>query len=328
MAETRDDYRECYSLSRKKVSRVFLPEVKNRQCYPTEGWICTVNINAKEMNLLHPFSRISIQLPLRKELGALAEKRFPSRERREWYHSISRAVLSASPSVTSDYVLAVYYSANFDHLACWRPGDLNWTYVDFDHCGESEVGYISMDKDHFSIFELLYYTKEFGYVTVGGLYCKDPIKKVFIKVENDLTLVSLVEDLKYGDFLDLYVNHVVDKLEVVEDGVPSAFLCGPVGDQSSNVVGENSNVGEYISTFHDINFEGLHEKPTQTDNIDVEFGADELSYLEEAETDLDSSANSQEFNIPEDDDFEIDKELRTFRNERRSYVEKKETCPK
>ncbi|PHU02118.1 hypothetical protein BC332_27369 [Capsicum chinense] len=74
------------------------------------------------------------------------------------------------------------------------------------------------------------------------------------------------------------------------------------GDQSSNVVGENSNVGENISTVHDINVEGLHEEPTQTDNIDVEFGVDELSDLEGAEIDLNSSADSQEINIPEDDD--------------------------
>ncbi|PHT86401.1 hypothetical protein T459_08507 [Capsicum annuum] len=160
-------------------------------------------------------------------------------------------------------------------------------------------------------------------MTIGGFYFKDPKKEVFVEVENDLTLVSLVEDLEDEDFLDLYVNHVVDEVEVLEDGVPSGFLCGTVGDQSSNVVGENRNVGENISTVHDINVEGLHEEPTQTNNIDIESGADELSNLEGAETDLDSSADSQEFNIPEDDDSEVDEELRTLRNERRNYVKQK-----
>ncbi|KAM3303499.1 hypothetical protein P3S67_014529 [Capsicum chacoense] len=190
------------------------------------------------------------------------------------------------------------------------------------YIGESEVEYVSMDKDHFSIFKLIYYTKEFGYMTVGGFYFKNPKKKVFIEVENDLTLVSLVEDLKDRDFLDLYVNHVVDELEVVEDGVPSGFLCGTVGDQSSNVVGENSNVGENISIAHDINVKGLHEEPTQTDNIDKS-GVDELSGLEEAETDLDSCVDFQEFNIPGDGDSEVDEELRTLRNERRNCVKQK-----
>ncbi|KAF3642484.1 hypothetical protein FXO37_22490 [Capsicum annuum] len=37
----------------------------------------------------------------------------------------------------SDYVLAVSYYANYSFLACWRPGDLNWTYVDSDHYGPS-----------------------------------------------------------------------------------------------------------------------------------------------------------------------------------------------
>ncbi|PHU20894.1 hypothetical protein BC332_12045 [Capsicum chinense] len=113
---------------------------------------------------------------------------------------------------------------------------------------ESEVEYVSMDKDHFSIFELLYYTKELG--------------------------------PKRWELFRLYVNHVMDELEVVEDGVPFDFLCGTVGDQSSNVVGENSNV-------------------------DIESGADELLDLEGAETGLDSSSDSQEFNIPEDDDSEV-----------------------
>ncbi|PHT34174.1 hypothetical protein CQW23_25974 [Capsicum baccatum] len=110
---------------------------------------------------------------------------------------------------------------------------------------------------------------------------------------------------------------------MIEDGVSSDFLYGTVGDQSSNVVGKNSNVGKNISIVHDINVEGLDEEPTQTDNIDVEFGVDELLDLEGAETDLDSSVDSQEFNIPEDDDSEVDEELRTLRNKRRNCVKQK-----
>ena len=32
-------------------------------------------------------------------------------------------------------------------------------------------------KDHFFILELLYYTKELGYETVGGFYVKDLLNK-------------------------------------------------------------------------------------------------------------------------------------------------------
>ncbi|PHT71814.1 hypothetical protein T459_22599 [Capsicum annuum] len=54
-----------------------------------------------------------IQLPLEKELWALAEQNFPDPERRMRYQCMSRAVLSASPFVTSYYVLVVSYYANY-----------------------------------------------------------------------------------------------------------------------------------------------------------------------------------------------------------------------
>ncbi|PHU06506.1 hypothetical protein BC332_22995 [Capsicum chinense] len=88
-------------------------EEGQRECYPTEGWICSVEFDTTEMTLLNPFSRISIQLPLEKELWALAEQNFPDPERRMRYQCMSRAALSASPSVMSYYVLAVSYYANY-----------------------------------------------------------------------------------------------------------------------------------------------------------------------------------------------------------------------
>lgn len=51
---------------------------------------------------------------------------------------------------------------------------------------------------------------------------KDPTKNGFIEVDTDFTLVNLIKDLKGGDFLDIYVKHVVDDVEVVTTGL----LCG------------------------------------------------------------------------------------------------------
>ncbi|PHT92599.1 hypothetical protein T459_00481 [Capsicum annuum] len=54
---------------------------------------------------------------------------------------MERAVLSASPSLTSDYVLLVYDYGCGGHLAFWRPRDLNWTYIIGDWCGLSGINY-------------------------------------------------------------------------------------------------------------------------------------------------------------------------------------------
>ncbi|XP_060210193.1 F-box protein At2g26160-like [Lycium barbarum] len=128
LADKDDDYREFYSLSKKKVSRIFLPETRGRECLPSEVWLCTVENNTGEINLLHPFSRTQIQLPPEKDIWALQDYEPDG----VTCHFMDKVVLSASPSVTSNYVLVISYYAGNDCLAFWRPGELNWTKIDIE----------------------------------------------------------------------------------------------------------------------------------------------------------------------------------------------------
>ncbi|KAG5626260.1 hypothetical protein H5410_011478 [Solanum commersonii] len=114
------------------------------------------------------------------------------------------------------------------------------------YIGESEVEYIGIDKDHFSLMELLFYTRDLGVTT------------------------------------------------------------------RSCAQSENISVGVGVD-------EGLQQEATQSEN-NVKVGVDDASYLEGVETYWDISDDSQEFAIPDDNDSEIDEELRTLRNERRTKL--------
>ncbi|KAM3396606.1 F-box protein like [Capsicum galapagoense] len=102
------------------------------------------------MNLLHPFTRTQIQLPTEKALWDLQGYEAG----RDTLDFMERLVLSASPSVTSDYVLVVYYFTDSEYLAFWRHGDLNWTKIDIAIRSEIEA--------------INYYQGQFYYVTLCG----------------------------------------------------------------------------------------------------------------------------------------------------------------
>ncbi|KAK4728595.1 hypothetical protein R3W88_021583 [Solanum pinnatisectum] len=106
-ADEDDDYREFYSLSEKKITR----------------WLCTTEYTGLgDMTLLHPFSHTQIHLP-------------PASQDKDAV--IDLAVLSANPSLTSDYVLLISYFEQFSyHFAFWRPGDLCWTIIASKKYGE------------------------------------------------------------------------------------------------------------------------------------------------------------------------------------------------
>ena len=103
---------------------------------------------------------------------------------------------------------------------------------------------------------------------MGEFYLKNPTSNNFDLVDNDFSLLKLIEDLGDDNFLDLYVEHVVDKLEVVKDKVPTGYLCGSTISESVNKDGvKNSN---------NINVdEGDQQRAAQFENINIEVGVDE-----------------------------------------------------
>ncbi|KAL3499365.1 hypothetical protein ACH5RR_038458 [Cinchona calisaya] len=139
LAEKKDsDDREFYSLSRGKIWRTLpLPEAKGKKCIETRGWLLTIT-SSGDMKLLHPFSRVQIELP---------HLTFPYYECDEYedgeerpYSFIRRAVLSANPSETSNFVLMVVHSCG-TNLGFWRSGDKSWTGIVSRQGAFSDVNY-------------------------------------------------------------------------------------------------------------------------------------------------------------------------------------------
>nr|XP_033511534.1 uncharacterized protein LOC117276287 [Nicotiana tomentosiformis]XP_033511535.1 uncharacterized protein LOC117276287 [Nicotiana tomentosiformis]XP_033511536.1 uncharacterized protein LOC117276287 [Nicotiana tomentosiformis]XP_033511537.1 uncharacterized protein LOC117276287 [Nicotiana tomentosiformis] len=237
-------------------------------------------------------------------------------------------------------------------------------FIDGKNVGEGEnIGHV-VDKNHFSLTELLSYTKEtpeMRYNSVGEFFVQCPKTQKFFPIENDYQLLKLIKDQKDGDTFDIYVSHVIDNLEVVED-VPMGYLpCSQVDDSDQatinpkirsgpgvsvhvgegvDVNGDESiqvntdegirvNVGEGIgiSVVEDIEVNtakgsGINVEQNRAtfsdEDINVEDGAAaEHDNSNETYTNLSEDENFSEDDledIPEEDDSEIDDELRSVRN--------------
>lgn len=192
LADKDDDYREFYSLSKQIVSRIFLPEVRGRECFISEGWICTAAYTG-EVNLLHPFSRTQIQLPPQEVLLA-----FDCVEPEGVYPCIDQAVLSASPSLTSDYVLVVSFYGYVNCLAFWRPGDHTWTNMKIDR--STVDGGVTSLKYYKGKFYAVYYS--------GQVWVYDPIGEPRI-------LVWREDDMFQRPFVQFYLVEVSGALLLV-----------------------------------------------------------------------------------------------------------------
>ncbi|MCD7464399.1 hypothetical protein HAX54_052660 [Datura stramonium] len=119
--------------------------------------------------------------------------------------------------------------------------------------------------------------------------------------------------MKNGEFLDLYVVHVVNETEVVEEDMGLTNLL----------------TGLEIENLEDINLEVDEEfnEPSEKINIDVDIVDETEQYVEEhldgVETNAENSSDLEE-GIPEEVDSEVDEELRSVKEEKRSKKKSKQ----
>ncbi|KAL3374622.1 hypothetical protein AABB24_006214 [Solanum stoloniferum] len=115
------------------------------------GWLITTGKDESETSLLQPFSGVEIELP-----HPNTTKDYEDHEVGYPWTFFHKAVLSASPSHTSNYILAVI-DGNMKFFSFWRPGDLRWTSIDNIN---SPYKHIHSD--------LVYYTEKFYAVDWSG----------------------------------------------------------------------------------------------------------------------------------------------------------------
>ncbi|OIT07229.1 hypothetical protein A4A49_62869 [Nicotiana attenuata] len=260
-------------------------------------------------------------------------------------------------------------------------------FIDEKYVGEGEVIGHVVDKDHFSLPELVSYIKEtpeMRYNSVGGLFVLCPKTQKFFPIENDYQLLNLIKDLKDGDRFDVYVSHAIDNLEVVEEEVVVGYLPslqvgdsdqateirgGPgvsvdVGDGAGvNVddgigvncnegIGVTADEGNGVNTDEGIGVnceEGIGVNADEDIEVNTAEGSDvnaeqPRSTILEEDINVEESATAEHDNqfketnlededadfgeddledIPEEDDSEIDDELRSVRDAAREVKRNK-----
>ncbi|MCD7472636.1 hypothetical protein HAX54_013931 [Datura stramonium] len=102
--------------------------------------------------------------------------------------------------------------------------------------------------------------------------------------------------MKNSDFLDLYVVHVVNEAEAVEEdvGLTNLLIRAEIGER------DNVSGGARAMNIGDINTDHVVEKD-----------------LDRVETNVESNSDSQEEDIPEEDDSKVDEELISIRDEKK-----------
>ncbi|TMX00918.1 hypothetical protein EJD97_025666, partial [Solanum chilense] len=115
---------------------------------------------------------------------------------------VMKAVLSANPSITRDYVLSLWYESNYcgdkDYFAFWSPGDLNWTHIQLR--GSSYVA------------SMIYHKGQFYYLNYAG-----EVWNFYPNIETNLLLLVELDDDIFDEFefVKFYLVEVSGALLVV-----------------------------------------------------------------------------------------------------------------
>ncbi|KAF8014628.1 hypothetical protein BT93_H0440 [Corymbia citriodora subsp. variegata] len=105
---------EFFCLPCQRIHKKLLPEVKERTCFSSQGWVLTIGRDGELHMLKNPMLRHShiIKLP---NLEKLPDVQF---------------VLTDNPTTSVDYrVMVIYNGRNKGQLGLWKPGDKEWTEV-------------------------------------------------------------------------------------------------------------------------------------------------------------------------------------------------------
>lgn len=125
LAEEEDDKtcRKFFSLYNGMILKKRIPKASGKRCMESMGWLITVGKDEGEISLLHPFSGVQIQLP-----HQITTDHYEFNQTPVPWTFVQKAILSANPSHTSDYVIMII-EGHYQFLSFWKPGDLLWTRI-------------------------------------------------------------------------------------------------------------------------------------------------------------------------------------------------------
>ncbi|XP_049348511.1 F-box protein At2g17690-like [Solanum verrucosum] len=116
--------RKFFSLYNGMILKKRIPKASRKLCMESLGWLITVGEDEGEVSLLHPFSGVQIELPHQNSTADYSGRRTGNQ-----CTFFKKAVLSASPSHTSDYILMVIDGG---YIKFWKRGDLRWNKIILD----------------------------------------------------------------------------------------------------------------------------------------------------------------------------------------------------